>query len=110
MTVTFILSLVVVYVEYYCLSQIPTTFLSTITLVSIWPLVPDIGGAANNFQTTYIVADKSFEFIPMRISAGYGQSKIASGIMDGPFGGVEIEPLSFLQLTGEYDATELHSA
>lgn len=70
----------------------------------------DIGGAANNFQTTYIVADKAFEFIPMRISAGYGQSKIASGIMDGPFGGVEIQPLSFLQLTGEYDAAEFNSS
>lgn len=70
----------------------------------------DIGGAANNFQTTYLVADKSFENIPLRISAGYGQSKIASGILDGPFGGIEFQPFSFLQLTGEYDATEFNSS
>ncbi|WP_417880484.1 YjbH domain-containing protein [Vibrio sp.] len=70
----------------------------------------DIGGAANNFQTTYIIADKSFDFAPLRMSLGYGQSKIASGIMDGPFGGIEIQPLSFLQFTGEYDATEFNSS
>ncbi|MGO2510034.1 MAG: YjbH domain-containing protein [Vibrio hibernica] len=70
----------------------------------------DIGGAANNFQTTYIVADKSFETLPVRLSAGYGKSKLASGIMDGPFAGIEIQPLSFLQLTGEYDATEFNSS
>ena len=70
----------------------------------------DIGGAANNFQTTYIVADKSFDFLPVRLSAGYGQSKIESGIMDGPFGGIEIQPFTFLQLTGEYDSTEFNSS
>lgn len=70
----------------------------------------DMGGAANNFQTTYIVADKSFEFLPLRFSAGYSQSKIESGIMDGPFGGIEFQPFSFIQLTGEYDATEFNSS
>lgn len=30
--------------------------------------------------------------------------------MDGPFAGIEIQPLSFLQLTGEYDATEFNSS
>ncbi|OEF24296.1 YjbH domain-containing protein [Vibrio rumoiensis] len=70
----------------------------------------DLGGAANNFQTTYIVADKKLENWPVRFSAGYGQSKLSSGIMDGPFGGIEIQPFSFLQLTGEYDSTEFNSS
>lgn len=70
----------------------------------------DLGGAANNFQTTYVVADKTLENWPVRFSAGYGQSKLPSGIMDGPFGGIEIQPFSFLQLTGEYDSTEFNSS
>ncbi|MCG3864906.1 MULTISPECIES: YjbH domain-containing protein [unclassified Photobacterium] len=69
----------------------------------------DIGGEANNFDTKYIVADTTFDTLNLRLSAGYGQSSLASGIMNGPFGGAEWQPLSFLQITGEYDAAEFNA-
>lgn len=70
----------------------------------------DIGGAANNFEAYYLVADYEFEILPLRVSAGYGQSELAMGIMDGPFGSVELQPLSFVQLIGEYDSAEVNAA
>lgn len=69
----------------------------------------DIGGAANNFDTKYIVADKTFDALSLRLSGGYGSSVLANGIMDGPFAGAEWQPLSFIQLTAEYDAAEFNS-
>lgn len=69
----------------------------------------DIGGEANNFDIKYIVADTTFDTLNLRLSAGYGQSNLSFGIMDGPFGGAEWQPLSFLQLTGEYDAAEFNA-
>ncbi|MFT5881262.1 MAG: hypothetical protein ACI86X_002401, partial [Moritella sp.] len=70
----------------------------------------DIGGAANNFAAYYAVADYEFEQLPVRFSAGYGQSDLAMGIMDGPFGSIELQPLSFIQLVGEYDAAQANAA
>ncbi|MGB2079431.1 MAG: YjbH domain-containing protein, partial [Vibrio sp.] len=72
--------------------------------------VQDLEGAANNFETYYIVADKTLTNWPVRFSAGYGQSELSSGIMDGAFGGIEVQPWSFIQLTGEYDASEFNSS
>ncbi|MFM9597583.1 hypothetical protein ACKI1O_50720, partial [Streptomyces scabiei] len=46
----------------------------------------------------------------VRVSAGYGLSDIELGVMDGPFGGIEYQPLSFLQVSGEYDAVEFNSS
>ncbi|PHR90124.1 MAG: hypothetical protein COA76_00170 [Moritella sp.] len=70
----------------------------------------DIGGAANNFATYYAVADYEFDAVPVRFSAGYGKSDMTMGIMDGPFGSIELQPLPFVQLVGEYDSTELNGA
>ncbi|EJE3285780.1 YjbH domain-containing protein [Vibrio alginolyticus] len=72
--------------------------------------IQDLGGSANQFSTKYAVADYSFDFAPVRISAGYGLSDIGLGVMDGPFGGIEYQPLSFLQVSGEYDAVEFNSS
>ncbi|KJG18218.1 YjbH domain-containing protein [Photobacterium angustum] len=69
----------------------------------------DIGGAANNFDTKYIAADKTFDSLSLRLSGGYGSSVLANGIMNGPFAGAEWQPLSFMQLTAEYDAAEFNS-
>ncbi|WP_163922364.1 YjbH domain-containing protein [Photobacterium sp. Alg240-V54] len=69
----------------------------------------DIGGAANNFDTKYVVIDHEFDALSLRTSAGYARSSFAEGIMNGPFAGVEWQPLSFLQLTSEYDAVEINA-
>lgn len=70
----------------------------------------DIGGAANNFEAYYIVADYEFDALPVRVSAGYGKSKMTLGILDGPFASLEIQPLPFAQIVAEYDATEVNAA
>jgi len=70
----------------------------------------DIGGAANNFAAYYAVADYEFDAVPVRFSAGYGKSDMTMGIMDGPFGSIELQPLPFVQLVGEYDSTEFNGA
>lgn len=69
----------------------------------------DVGGAANNFDTRYAVADYSFDFLPIRLSAGYGTTKIEGSVMDGAFGGIEVQPTNFLQLVGEYDGVEYNT-
>ncbi|TOH95227.1 hypothetical protein CGI69_24880, partial [Vibrio parahaemolyticus] len=51
-----------------------------------------------------------FDFAPIRMSVGYGQSDIPLGVMDGPFGGVEYQPFNFIQLVGEYDSEEFNSS
>nr|WP_155487330.1 YjbH domain-containing protein [Vibrio campbellii] len=72
--------------------------------------IQDLGGAANHFQTNYVVGDYTTDFAPLRFSAGYGVSDIELGVMDGVFGGVEYQPFDFIQLTGEYDAVEFNSS
>ncbi len=69
----------------------------------------DIEGAANNFDAKYAVADYSFDFLPIRTSLGYGSTSAEGNILNGPFGGVEIEPLSFLQLVAEYDSVDYNA-
>ena len=70
----------------------------------------DLGGSAQAFSTQYFVADYTFDSVPVRVSAGYGQSDIPLGVIDGPFGGIEYQPFDFVQLTGEYDAVEFNSS
>ncbi|WP_374044420.1 YjbH domain-containing protein [Vibrio diabolicus] len=72
--------------------------------------VQDLGGAANHFQTNYVVGDYTTHFAPLRFSAGYSISDIELGVMDGVFGGVEYQPFRFMQLTAEYDAVEFNSS
>ena len=71
--------------------------------------VQDLGGAANNFETFYGVADYEFDFYPIRMSVGYAKSKLSLNVMDGAFGSVEVQPLSFLQLATEYDAAKINA-
>ncbi|WP_413111932.1 YjbH domain-containing protein [Thaumasiovibrio sp. DFM-14] len=88
--------------------QLP--FIYDFTGIHVAAGMQDIGGAANNFDVKYIVADKTFEFLPLRVSAGYGQSNFGSGVMHGAFGGIELQPLPFAQFVGEYDAVEANAA
>ncbi|MFB1084243.1 YjbH domain-containing protein [Vibrio diabolicus] len=70
----------------------------------------DLGGALQHFSTNYAVADYTFDTVPVRFSAGYGQSDIPLGVLDGPFGGVEYQPFDFFQITGEFDSVEFNSS
>ncbi len=92
-----------------CKIPVTLSFYDLIEFFNIAIGAQDIGGAANNFDTKYIVADKAFDALSLRLSGGYGSSVFANGIMDGPFAGAEWQPLSFIQLTAEYDAAEFNS-
>jgi len=72
--------------------------------------VQDLGGAANNFETFYAVADYEFDMYPVRVTAGYGQSELSLGILDGEFASIEVQPLSFLQVVAEYDSAQINGA
>lgn len=72
--------------------------------------IQDLGGAASNFDAAYVVADTTFNALPIRISAGYGKSDLSLDVLNGPFGGIEWQPFPFAQLTGEYDASEFNAA
>lgn len=72
--------------------------------------IQDFGGAANNFETLYAVADYEFSDFPVRLSGGYSQSKLSNDILNGAFGLIEIQPLSFMQLIAEYDASQINSS
>jgi hypothetical protein len=73
--------------------------------------VQDIGGAANNYDNTYVVIDKELWFI--RASLGYGKADVSSRgktkRMDGVFGGVEVQALSWLCFIAEDDTQEQHA-
>lgn len=71
----------------------------------------DVGGAATKLLTNFVVVDYTFDMLPLRASVGYGQSEERLfGVLDGAFAGVEYQPLSFLQLTAEYDSVEVNSS
>ncbi|HDM8234836.1 TPA: YjbH domain-containing protein [Vibrio campbellii] len=71
----------------------------------------DVGGAETKLQTNFVVADYTFDMLPLRASVGYGLSEERLfGVLDGAFAGVEYQPLSFLQLTAEYDSVEVNSS
>lgn len=72
--------------------------------------IQDLDGSSQFFFSKYLVIDYSPKSFPVRISAGYGQSDIPLGVMDGPFGGVEFQPFNFIQLVGEYDSEEFNSS
>ncbi len=66
----------------------------------------DMGGAANNFRAYYGVLSKQWQ--QLRFTAGAGTSESALGQLDGPFGGVEWQPLDWLQFLAEYDANSVN--
>ncbi|WP_052075028.1 YjbH domain-containing protein [Vibrio fluvialis] len=69
----------------------------------------DVEGAANNFESNYAVADYTFDFIRTRASLGYGKSDINGGVLNGVFGGLEVEPFDFMQLVAEYDSVDYNA-
>ena len=63
----------------------------------------DIGGRAQHLSSKYIVASK--ELHNFRTSLGFAQGE-DEGALDGAFGSIEYQPLSWLQVAGEYDTKE----
>ncbi|KZW98816.1 hypothetical protein JL49_20705 [Pseudoalteromonas luteoviolacea] len=68
----------------------------------------DIGGAANNYETNFVVASK--EWHDFRFSLGAGISDHETGMMNGAFGGVEWAPLDWFALQVEHDAAAVNAA
>lgn len=63
----------------------------------------DFGGEAQNYESRYAVADWA-PVKQLRITVGAG----AGDRLDGPFGGLEWAPLSWLHLLGDYDGENLN--
>jgi len=63
----------------------------------------DIGGRAQHLSSKYMVTSKEFGLF--RTSLGYALGS-DNGALDGAFGSVEYQPLSWLQIAGEYDTKE----
>ena len=63
----------------------------------------DIGGAANHFDTRFLVASKVLK--NTRVSMGWGQQikKQTINRLEGLFGGIEIQALPWLNLIAEHD-------
>lgn len=55
------------------------------------------------------MADKEFESLNLRVSAGYGKSSQSLNVLNGAFAGIEWQPLPFMQLVGEYDASAVNA-
>ena len=68
----------------------------------------DIGGAANHFDTRFLVASKVLK--NTRISMGWGQQikKQTINRLEGLFGGIEIQALSWLSLIAEHDGESVN--
>ena len=67
----------------------------------------DMGGGSRYMTNSYLVASKTFN--RFRTTLGYAKGKeIAS--LDGFFGSLEYQPLSWLQLSSEYDTKEWNMA
>jgi hypothetical protein len=81
--------------------------------------IQDFGGAANFYDNTYIVTDKTLWFT--RVSLGYGKSgdnvnreygknqKLGKR-MNGIFGGIEAKITDYFSIMGEHDGKENHTA
>jgi len=78
----------------------------------------DLGGEANFYDNTYVVADKELGFV--RVSLGYGKAgeninrehgkntKLGQR-MDGLFGGVEAKVTDWFSVMAEHDGQENHA-
>lgn len=77
--------------------------------------IQDVGGEASFHETYYAVASK--RLYDFRFSLGYGyndeetlyEHQMGSDYLSGVFGGVEYQPLSWLQFVGDYDGTGLNA-
>lgn len=68
----------------------------------------DIGGAANQYESYFVVASK--DWLDFRFSTGVSTSKSTIGMMDGVFAGIEWQPLDWFALQVEHDADALNAA
>ncbi|ALU43204.1 YjbH domain-containing protein [Pseudoalteromonas rubra] len=68
----------------------------------------DIGGAANKYESYFVVASK--DWLDFRFSTGVSTSKSGIGMMDGVFAGVEWQPLEWFALQVEHDAEAVNAA
>ncbi|WP_394242544.1 YjbH domain-containing protein [Vibrio astriarenae] len=77
--------------------------------------IQDVGGEVSYHQTYYAVASKQID--RFRLSLGYGHNddessyehQMGSDYLSGVFGGIEYQPLSWLQLVSDYDGTGLNA-
>jgi hypothetical protein len=67
----------------------------------------DMGGGRRYMPSSYLVTSKTFQ--NFRTSLGYAKGS-EKGSLDGVFGGVEYQPFSWVQLSGEYDTREWNMA
>ncbi|MGB5444160.1 MAG: YjbH domain-containing protein, partial [Psychromonas sp.] len=74
--------------------------------------VQDYGGAASHHKNAYAVASKTFfpgTFYHFRLTTGYGKgddgNQMGADYLQGPFAGIEWQPLQWLQLLSDYDGT-----
>jgi hypothetical protein len=68
--------------------------------VAIGVIDPETGGKATQFTTYFVTASKSL-FGVSRLTAGYGWGRQA--VVDGPFGGLELQVGRWATAIGEYD-------
>ena len=68
----------------------------------------DIGGAANNYETYYVVASK--EVGDFRFSLGMAKSDRLTGEMDGAFAGIEWQLFDWFTLQAEHDGEAENAA
>lgn len=68
----------------------------------------DLGGAANHYQTYFVSASKKIS--DYRLSFGQSVSKHKTGLMNGPFVGVEWMPYKWFALQLEHDAEAVNAA
>ncbi|PVY70809.1 exopolysaccharide biosynthesis protein YbjH [Tamilnaduibacter salinus] len=66
--------------------------------------VQDLGGEANFFDATYIVAGRSLG--PVDLSAGYGDPDIEGRYLDGAFGAIQYSPVEWAGVIAEHDAQD----
>lgn len=69
--------------------------------------IQDAGGGYSRIHSNYAVLSKEYKNI--RASIGYAQGDNV-GSLDGPFGSVEYQPFSWLNIAGEYDSNDWNSA
>jgi hypothetical protein len=69
--------------------------------------VQDIAGGASHLESEYAVASKEFQNI--RTTVGYAKAE-GEGSLDGLFGSVEYQPLTWLNIAGEYDTHDWNAA
>lgn len=63
----------------------------------------DIGGGAQHLKSNYIVVSKEFDTLCTTL--GYAKGEFG-GALDGAFVSMEYQPLSWLEIAGEYDTKE----